>query len=169
MSNGNAINKGWWVGNSEICKNTTVPGDMRTSSGTNYKARYKGAIYMRFIRRNEDVLRKESLAKKLLCQNDKAFWKEIKLMNNSNLSLPNDGITGSNNIVNMWKSQYDDLFNCLKKDKHVNDFCKTVDYEVDMEVSHSDIIQAIVIQDIKDSKSCGVDGIYTEHLKKTLQ
>ena len=127
------------------------------------KARFKGA--MRFIRRNEDALRKESLAKKLLCKNDKAFWKEIKLMNNSNLSLPNvvDGITGSNNIVNMWKSHYEDLFNCLKKDKNVNDFCKTVDYEVDMEVSHSDIIQAI--QDLKDSKSCGLDGIYAEHLK----
>ena len=127
------------------------------------KARFKGA--MRFIRRNEDALRKESLAKKLLCKNDKAFWKEIKLMNNSNLSLPNvvDGIIGSNNIVNMWKSHYEDLFNCLKKDKNVNDLCKTVDYEVDMEVSHSDIIQAI--QDLKDSKSCGLDGIYAEHLK----
>ena len=125
------------------------------------KARFKGA--MRFIGRNEDALRKETLAKKLLCKNDKAFWKEIKLMNNSNLSLPNvvDGITGSNNVVNMWKSHYEDLFNCLKKDKNVNDFCKTVDYEVDMELSRSDIIQAI--QDLKDSKS--LDGIYAEHLK----
>ena len=58
----------------------------------------------------------------LLCKNDKAFWKEIKLMNNSNLSLPNvvDGITGSNNIVNMWKSHYEDLFHCLKKDTNDN-------------------------------------------------
>ena len=66
-------------------------------------------------------------------------------MNNSNLSLPNvvDGITGSNNIVNMWKYQYEDLFNGLKKDKNVNDFCKSVDYELGMEVSNSDIIQAI--------------------------
>ena len=41
------------------------------------------------------------LLKKLLCKNDKAFWKEIKLMNNSKLSLPNsiDGVTGSNNIL----------------------------------------------------------------------
>ena len=39
----------------------------------------------------------------------------------------------------------------------------TVDYEVDMEVSHSDIIQAI--QDLKYSQSCGVGGIYAEHLK----
>ncbi len=36
MSKGNAKNKdGGWE-NSEICKNTTVPGDMRKSSGTNY-------------------------------------------------------------------------------------------------------------------------------------
>ena len=38
-----------------------------------------------------------------------------------------------------------------------------VDYEVDMEMSHSYIIQAI--QDLKDRKSCGVDGSYAEHLK----
>ena len=39
-------------------------------------------------------------------------------MNNSKLSLHNviDGVTGSNNIVNMWKSHYEDLFNCLAKD-----------------------------------------------------
>ena len=104
---------------------------------------------MTFVGRNEDALRKESLDKKLLCKNDKAFSKEIQLINNSNMSLPNvvDGITGSNNIVNMWKSNYEDIFKCLKKYKNVNDFCKTVDYEVDMEVSHYDIIQAI--QDLK--------------------
>ena len=45
------------------------------------KARFKGAI--RFIRRNKDALRKESLARKLFCKNDKVFWKDIKLMNNS--------------------------------------------------------------------------------------
>ena len=64
----------------------------------------------------------------------------------------------------MWKSHYEDLFNCLKKYKNVNDFCKTVDYEGDMKVSHYDIIQAI--QDFKDSKSCGLDDIYAEHLKQ---
>ena len=55
------------------------------------------------------------------------------------------------------QSHYEDLFNCLTKDKNVNDFCKTVDYEVDMEVSHSDISQAI--QDLKDRQSCGLGGI----------
>ena len=54
------------------------------------------------------------------------------------------------------------LSNCLKKDTHVIDFCKTVDCEVDMELSHSGIVQTI--QDIKDSNSCGLDGISAEHL-----
>ena len=81
------------------------------------KVRFKGA--MRFIRNNENILRKESLAKKLLCKTDKVYWKEIKLMNNSNLSLPNviDGVTGPHNIVNMWKFHYEDLFNCLNRQR----------------------------------------------------
>ena len=107
------------------------------------KARFKGA--MRLIRCNEDALRKDSLAKTLLCKNDKAFWKEIKLMNNSKLYLPNviDGVTGSNNIVNMWKSHYDDLFNCLAKDTNTKGLCQNVAYDLDVEVSHSEVINSI--------------------------
>ena len=79
------------------------------------QARFKGA--MRFIRSHEDLLRKDSLAKKLLCKNDKEFWKEIIRMH-SKVSLPNviDGVTGSVSrpIVNMWRSHYNDLFNCIK-------------------------------------------------------
>ena len=79
------------------------------------KARFKGA--MRFIRSHEDSLRTDSLAKKLLCKNDQEIWKEINRMR-SKVSLPNviDGVTGSDSIVNMWRSHYNDLFNCIKKD-----------------------------------------------------
>ena len=128
------------------------------------KARFNGA--MRFIRCNEDALRKDSLAKKLLCKNDKAFWKEIKLRNNSKLSLPNviDGVTGSNNIANMWKSHYEDLFNCLAKDTNTKCLCRNVAYDLDVEVSHSEVINSI--KELSDNKSCGLDGrhIHAEHL-----
>ena len=42
---------------------------------------------------HEDSLRIDSLAKKLLCKNDKEFWKEIRRMH-SKVSLPNviDGV-----------------------------------------------------------------------------
>ena len=113
------------------------------------KARFKGA--MRFIRSIEDALRKESLTKQLLCKNDKAFWREIKLMNNSNLFIPKviDSVTGSYNIVNMLKSPYEDLFNCLNNNKDINNICKNAEYQRDVEVSHSEIIHAI--KDLKDN------------------
>ena len=86
------------------------------------KARCQGA--MRFIRSHEDSLRKDYLANKLLCKNDKEFWMEIKRMR-SKVSLPNviDGVTGSDSIVNrpMWRSHSNDLFNCIKKDNNVHD------------------------------------------------
>lgn len=86
-------------------------------------------------------------------------------MNNSNLSLPNtiDSVTGSQNIVNMWKSHYEDLFNCLGKEQDVNSLCKNVEYKLDVEVSHCELIKAIT--DLKNNKGCGLDGIYAEHLK----
>ena len=66
-------------------------------------------------------------------------------MNNSNLSLPNviDGVTGSHNIVNMWKSHYEDLFNCLSNNKDVNNISKNAEFQRDVEMSHSEIIHAI--------------------------
>ena len=65
-------------------------------------------------------------------------------MNNSRLSLPNviDGVTGLNNcVVNMWKSHSDDLFNCLAKDTTTNCLCQNVEYDLDVEVSHSEVMQ----------------------------
>ena len=50
------------------------------------KAMFKYAL--RLISRNENLLRKESLAKKLSNLKSKDFWKEIKLINNSKTSLP---------------------------------------------------------------------------------
>ena len=126
-------------------------------------ARFKGA--MRFIRKNEDALRKDSLAKKLLSKNDKQFWKEIRLMNNSKMSLPNviDDVTGSDAIVEMWKSHYSDLFNCLRSVKDANDLHANVLYDTDIEISRPQIVSAI--SDLANSKSSGLDDVTAEHLK----
>ena len=50
------------------------------------KARFKYAL--RFIRKNETMLRKESLAKKMSKLNSNEFWKEISAINNSKTPLP---------------------------------------------------------------------------------
>ena len=84
----------------------------------------------------------------------------------SKVSLPNviDGVTGSVSSVNMWKSHYNDLFNCTKKDNNVHhDLYNNVCYEQDIEVSHGDIISGI--EGLANNKSCGLDGVSVEHLK----
>ena len=76
-------------------------------------ARFKYAL--RFIKSNEEVMRKDSLAKKLAGKSPKAFWDEIKRVSNNTMSLPTniEGVTGRNNIAELWRNHYKDLFNCL--------------------------------------------------------
>ena len=50
------------------------------------KSRFKYAL--RFIKNNENMLRKEALAKNLADLNPKALWSEIKNMNNCKTPLP---------------------------------------------------------------------------------
>ena len=71
---------------------------------------------VRYIKRNEQVMRSNALAKKLHYNNAKEFWKEIKVINNSKMPLPSntDGTTGPENIAEVWKEHYSDIFNCVK-------------------------------------------------------
>ena len=85
------------------------------------------------------------------------------MLNCSKTSLPCsvDGISGKDNIVNMWKSHFHDIFNCLRNSRHDADI--SVEFTNDMHVSVNDIESAIVKLD--NNKSCGLDNIYAEHLK----
>ena len=58
-------------------------------------------------------------------------------MNSSNMPLPNviDGVTGSVNIVDMWKSHYNDV-----KQLHTD-----VQYDANSEVTHSKIRLLLMI------------------------
>ena len=126
------------------------------------KARFKYAL--RFIKRNEETLRKESLAKKMSNLNHNEFWKEIKVMNNCNTPLPTniDGATGYDEIAKLWKNHFYQLFNCIKdSDVSVNLNISTP-YE-SVCVSGDEIEKAV--KDLACNKSCGLDGIYSEHLK----
>ena len=64
----------------------------------------------------------------------------------------------------MWRSQYNDLFNCIKNYTNVHhDLYNNVCYEPDIEVSHDDITSGI--EGLANNKSCGLDGVSAEHLK----
>ena len=87
-------------------------------------------------------------------------------MNSSNMPLPNviDGVTGSVNIVDMWKFHYNDLFISLRNNKDVKQLHTDVHYDANIEVTQSEIFYAI--NDLANNKSCGLDGANAEHLKQ---
>ena len=73
------------------------------------KPRFKYAL--RFIKNNENILRKEKLAE----LNPEAFWREIKTINNCNTPLPSsiEGVSGGKEIIDLWRKHLGDLLNCV--------------------------------------------------------
>ena len=127
------------------------------------RARFKGAL--RFIKSHENALRKESLAKKMLNKSSKDFWKEIKNINNSKISLPDviQDVQGEENIARMCRSHYKDLFNCLKDPRDTKALCNKVEFSTAMIITPVEVREAI--KNLECNKSCGKDGIHAEHLK----
>lgn len=68
----------------------------------------------RFIKRNEDAVRADSLTKMLEVNSVNDFWKEIKRINSVKTSLPakTGGVSGSEEVTRT--RHYCDLFNCVK-------------------------------------------------------
>ena len=81
---------------------------------TRSRARFKYAL--RNIKRRESQLRSDKLAELFAEKSPDKFWKEIRKINCAKSSLLSsiNGISGNDDIVNMWKQHYDDLFNCIR-------------------------------------------------------
>ena len=110
-----------------------------------FKSRFKYAL--RFIKNNENMLRKEALAKNLADLNPKAFWSEIKNMNNCKTPLPH----------------FSNLLNCVSNSSvHDCEYGCDAPYE-ELVVSIEEVTHAIEKLDL--NKACGSDGICSEHLK----
>ena len=129
---------------------------------TRSKARFKYA--KRYIDRNENSLRKESLAKKHSETNSKNFWSEVNSINNSKVPLPNTigDANSPNDILQLWKGQFQNTFNCIPKQHYNKTFSLDSEYS-EVQVNNSEIYDAI--KSLDSNKTCGLDGIYAEHLK----
>lgn len=95
-------------------------------------------------------------------QNDvNDFWNEVKIMNHSKIPLSSsmEGVSGSVNIMELWRRHYMELFNCVKSDVF------TVG-----DVSHDNVVIrpddiSYAIGKLALNKSCGLHLISAEHLK----
>lgn len=97
--------------------------------------------FVSFVK-NEHAMWADSMAKKLLSNNDILFWKEVRVLNNCKTSLPCTvvGISRADNIVELWRQHYSALFNCVQSDLYMADNIESNDSMVIM--SH-EVYQAI--------------------------
>ena len=128
------------------------------------RAQFKYAL--RFAKQHDNALRRQSLVNKFANSRKPAdFWKEIRNINNSGKTyLPSsvEGITGNDNIAEMWRKHFAELFNCVNDDGARPDYSGQL-YSGDTVVAVDEVQSAINRLDV--NKSCGADGISAEHLK----
>ena len=97
------------------------------------------------------------------------FWKEVKHLNASNTPLLTsiDGISGADNIAQMWRDHYSDIFN------YVNQTIDVV-YNVDESTDFGDVVVLSeeverALRELVVNKSCDIDGIYADHMLYSSQ
>ena len=127
------------------------------------KRRFKYAL--KFIKKHENELRKEAIAKKWSENNPRAMWKEINSINNSQIPLPTsiEDASGSEQILNLWKNHFFETFNCLNKG-NISQSVGNVDSNFeDIKVTVNNVYNAV--KKLACNKACAADNIYAEHIK----
>ena len=124
---------------------------------------------IRQCKRDTDRNVANSIAKHLLCKDDKGFWKEIKKINNGNqVSLANciDGISGHDNIANKWKTHFSNILNSSKdtsSKRYVLDKLQDRSKLSFVRFTAEEVAESI--KDLKNGKTSGLDLLYGEHFK----
>ena len=106
------------------------------------RAQFKYAL--RSAKQQEGTLRRESLAKKLALRQPNKFWQEIRVMNGNHKSLPScvGGVSGKDDIADVWRQHFDKLFNCIQDDD-VNTRMINAEYSADITVTFDEVAMAI--------------------------
>ena len=95
----------------------------------------------------------------------KGFWKQIKGDSNVRVPLPTsvEGVTGEANIANLWRTHYKYVLNTTDEGCRAANYAVCNDAYMNIQVLYDELSSAIDYLDI--NKSCGLDGVYAEHLK----
>ena len=107
-------------------------------------------------------MRQEAIANALCDDSDGNFWKEIKKHTPNNVPLPTsiEDATGKKEVTELWKTHFKQL--CLSG-RDIKDLSYECQYNSNMLISPGDLKDGI--NKLAEGKSCGLDGIYAEHLK----
>jgi hypothetical protein len=135
------------------------------------RTRSQFKLLLRQCKMDNQTRIKDSLAKKLLSKDSKSFWKEIKKVNGSGrapLASTVNGVSGNQNIANMWHTHYKELLNSSKNTASKPAVLRELEsvssdnFAYDLIFAPNDIQKAI--KSLKKGKSAGKDGVASEHL-----
>ena len=131
------------------------------------RARFKHCL--RYCRSIENKARADSLARKFIAKDETSFWKDVKKLNITGTNVVAssiDGVTGEDNITNLWTSHYSNILNCNngtteKKyvENHIVTNCKGSPLLLDVK----EVMEATLA--LKSGKCAGVDALHSEHFK----
>lgn len=127
------------------------------------RAAFKSVL--RKCKRDKDIHIADKLASKFLYKDSKEFWKSVKNINKSDVPpLPAtiNGISGKNNIVNFWKEHYSNLLNLNSKRTCITS-TENCNNEPLVQFTSDEIL--LIIKNLKNGKSPGFDGLYSENFK----
>ena len=127
-------------------------------------SRAKFKLALRFIKRYENQLGQDAIAEAMCAESEGNFWKEIKKQSPNNIPLPTsiEDATGKIEVVNMWRDHFRNLLNCVKK-HDVGRPIQQLNADPNLNINTDDV--EFAINKLATGKSCGLDGVYAEHLK----
>uniref|UniRef100_A0A8C6PWR0 Reverse transcriptase domain-containing protein n=1 Tax=Nothobranchius furzeri TaxID=105023 RepID=A0A8C6PWR0_NOTFU len=122
--------------------------------------KFKNAV--RYIKRNEQTMRANSLANKLKNNDVSEFWKELKRSCISKQLLPAsiNGVSGDKNIVEAWRNHFSRIFNCVNSERFN---LGNINYNHGMIVRADEV--RLAIEKMSLNKACGPDQLSAEHMK----
>ena len=127
-------------------------------------SRAKFKLALRFIKRFENQLRQDAIADAMCEESEGNFWKEVKKQSPNNVPIPTsiEDATGKKEVVSMWKDHFENLLNCVQ---NTNNHSQNLPLNDDprLKINPDEIEYAI--NKLATGKSCGLDGVYVEHLK----
>ena len=119
---------------------------------------------LRYVKQHENIMRKDSLAKKLAMSDPTKFWSEIRKMSGQNNTLPScvEGVSGI--WVGLLSNGGFTLNICLTVYWTLKEIYMSfnVEYNDDIVVTTEGWLCAV--QKLDTGKSSGLDGIFAEHL-----
>ena len=134
------------------------------------RSRSQYHIAVRFVKRNQNNVKQESMATALLGNKNRDFWKEVGKVTQNNTMLPNmvDEVTGGENIYKFFATKYDDLYNSLANEENMASLLQNIHSKVGAQCN--DCENSVTIDDVlnginhvKSNKYDGYGLIYTNH------